>query len=217
MGLRTPGILIAIEGIDGSGKTTLMSLVKEYLIKKGVHVFALPSGGLNSYEIEAQLRKIVVAENNGMVKNTEIFLYFAALSQKIGEHILPSLKKYDVVIVDRFILSTFIFTYYVYKQNRALMNSILEFASQGITPDYTLLCDLEESVAYSRLINRGEKLSKREKQGIPLMKIMRKGFLEEVPNMSKHYKIIRTDQIPIENMGECINELYEYIFSRKKE
>lgn len=205
------GFLIAIEGIDGSGKTTLLEIAKNHLQSKGIDVFALPSGGLSSSEIEAQIREIVIAENNGITQETETLLYFSALAQKVGQHIFPALCEKKVVIVDRFILSTVVFSHYMLKQNRELIERMLAFASRNIMPDLTFLCDLEESVAYKRLTERGKKLSRREKQGIPLMQIMRNGYLNEIENTTKHFEVIRTDQVSIERMGDYVYALEKYI------
>ncbi len=204
------GFLIAIEGIDGSGKTTLSKIIERKLADTGMDVFMLPSGGVNSYEIEAQLRAIVFAENNGITQNTETLIYYASLAQKVGQYIVPALCKNKVVIVDRFILSTYIFSHYMLEQEKELTKNILNFASQGIIPDFTFLCDLEETIAYSRLISRGKELSRREKQGVSLMKVMREGYLKELANTSKCYKIIRTDRVPLTRMEECINDLEQY-------
>lgn len=205
------GFLIAVEGIDGSGKTTLARIIRDQLISKGKDVFVLPSGGINSSEIEAQLRKIVIAENNSITPNAETLIYFASLAQKVDQYIIPALRKDRVVVVDRFSLSTFVFAHYMFKKERYFTNGILQFASQGITPDFTFLCDLDESVAYSRLLCRGKELSRREKQGIPLMKVMREGYVKEISNISKQFQILRTDRISIEEMGECISVLEHYI------
>ena len=129
---HTKGYLIAIEGIDGSGKTTLTKIIQERLVNEGKDVFALPSGGFDSKEVEAQLRKIVITENSGVTKNTETLIYFASLAQKVEQYILPALYADKIVIVDRFILSTFVFAHYMFKQDRKLMEGILQFASQSI-------------------------------------------------------------------------------------
>lgn len=136
---HTKGYLIAIEGIDGSGKTTLTKIIQERLVNEGKDVFALPSGGFDSKEVEAQLRKIVITENSGVTKNTETLIYFASLAQKVEQYILPALYADKIVIVDRFILSTFVFAHYMFKQDRKLMEGILQFASQSIIPDFTFL------------------------------------------------------------------------------
>lgn len=208
---HTKGFLIAIEGIDGSGKTTLTKIIQEKLANKGWDVFALPSGGFESNEVEAQLRKIVVSENNGITKNTETLIYFASLAQKVEKYIQPALYADKIVIVDRFVLSTFVFAHYMFKQDRKLTEEILQFASQGIIPDFTFLCDLEAEVAYSRLVCRGKELSRREKQGVTFMNAMREWYLKEIANSSKCHEIIRTDKVTIEEMEECINALEQHI------
>lgn len=208
---HTSGFLIAVEGIDGSGKTTLTRIIRDQLTSKGKDVFALPSGGINSSEIEAQLRKIVIAENSSITPNAETLIYFTSLAQKVDQYIIPALRKNRVVVVDRFSLSTFVFAHYMFKQERYFINCMLQFASQGIVPDFTFLCDLDESVAYSRLVCRGKELSRREKQGIPLMKVMREGYVKEISNFSKQFQTLRTDRISMEEMGECISVLEQYI------
>lgn len=209
---HTKGFLIAIEGIDGSGKTTLTKIIQERLANEGKDVFALPSGGFDSNEVEAQLRKIVITENSGVTKNTETLIYFASLAQKVEQYILPAFYADKIVIVDRFILSTFVFAHYMFKQDRKLTEGILRFASQSIIPDFTFLCDLEAEVAYSRLICRGTELSRREKQGVTFMNAMRGWYLKEIANSSKCYEIIRTDKVTIEEMEEYINALEQYVY-----
>lgn len=208
---HTSGFLIAVEGIDGSGKTTLTRIIRDQLTGSGKDVFVLPSGGDDSSEIEAQLRKIVVDKNSSITPNAETLIYFTSLAQKVDQYIIPALRKNRVVIVDRFSLSAFVFAHYMFKQERYFTEGVLRFASQGIMPDFTFLCDLDESVAYSRLVCRGKELSRREKQGIPLMKVMREGFIKEIANISKQFQILRTDKISIEEMGRCINVLEQYV------
>lgn len=208
---HTKGLLIAIEGIDGSGKTTLTKIIQERLLNEGKAVFVLPSGGSGSDEIEAQLRKIVVAENNGITKNTEALIYFASLAQKVEQYILPELCTGKIVIVDRFVLSTFVFAYYMLKQDKKLTEELLRFVAQGIKPDFTFLCDLEAEVSYSRLILRGKKLSRREKQGVTFLSAMRGWYLKEIAKYTKCYEIIRTDKVSIDEMKEYVDVLEQYV------
>lgn len=205
------GFLIAVEGIDGSGKTTLAGIIRDKLICKGIDVLSIPSGGFHSSDIESQLRQIVIADKSGITTDTETFIYFASLSQKVGQYIIPALFENKVVIVDRFILSTFVLSHYMLHQDRQFVKEMLRFASKGITPDFTFLCDLDESIAYSRLISRGKALSRREKQGLSLMSELRKGFLKEVSNSSKNFEIIRTDSIPLDKIEVYVNVLEQYL------
>ena len=206
------GFLVAVEGIDGSGKTTLTKIIQEQLVNDEKDVFALPSGGFGSNEVEAQLKKIVVAEKSNITPNAETLIYFASLAQKVEQYILPALCAKKIVIVDRFVLSTFVFSHYMFKQDRKLTEKIVRFASHEIVPDFTFLCDLEAEVAYSRLICRGKELSRREKQGVQFMNDMRGWYYREIANCSKHYEIIRTDKVTIEEMGECISALEQYVY-----
>ena len=170
----------------------------------------MPSGGFNSLEVEAQIRKIVVADNSGIVMETETLLYIAGLAQKVGEHIIPALEKYEVVIVDRFILSILVIVCYMNKLDKEFANSILAYVSQGIKPDFTYLCDIDEEIAYDRMIKRGKPLSRREKKGIPLMRVLREGFLESISKTTKHFKIIDTGKVSLQEIDKYIYGIEEY-------
>lgn len=205
------GILIAIEGIDGSGKTTLLKTLENYLQKNGISVFALPSGGFSPTDVEAKLRAIVVTEDSNVSKETEALIYVAGLAQKVGQYVEPALNEYKVVIVDRFILSALVFARYMHGLDGALANEFLQFASKGLKPDFTFLCDIDENIAYSRMLNRGAPLTKREKKGASTMQTLRNGFLQLISETTANYTIIDTALTPIEELENSIKIIDEYV------
>src|SRR5690625_1570882 len=98
--MTKPGWLITFEGIDGCGKSTQISLLREYLEIKGVHfsVFREPGGT----SLSEQIRTILLHEKGAMNPVTELLLFSAARSQLIREKVIPLLEKGDIVILDRF-------------------------------------------------------------------------------------------------------------------
>lgn len=211
MNTKERGMLIAIEGIDGSGKTTLLKILESYFQKKGISVFALPSGGFSPLDVEAQIRKIVVAENSNISKETETLLYISGLAQKVGQYVEPALKGNMVVIVDRFILSTLVLVCCMNGLDKSFAENILKFASKGLKPDFTFLCDIDEDIAYSRMISRGQPLSRREKKGQPLMRVLRKGFLDMISNTTDKFEIIDTGHTSIEELEGRIKIIDQYV------
>lgn len=203
--------LIAVEGIDGSGKTTLVHILENYFVNKGFQVTALTSGGTDPTGIEAQLKSIVTSGSNNCTPNTELLLYFASLSQKYGQFILPALREKKIIIVDRYIHSYIVFSKCIYHQDDSFTNMMINFTTNNYQPNFLFLCDLDENVAFSRLQSR-KRLSKREQQGTNLLSEMRKGFLNEYENHNGRKMILHTDVDTISDLEEKVNAWGNSIF-----
>ena len=103
LGLK--GKFIVIEGLDKSGKTTQLKLLKNKLDKENVnYLMTREPGGV---KISEEIRKILLdKENDNMVNETECMLYIAARMQYIEDIVLPALKEGKIVISDRYMHST---------------------------------------------------------------------------------------------------------------
>ena len=99
------GRFIVVEGIDGSGKSTVAARVADELTRRGRKVLRTrePGGTLLGEKIRALL---LDAKNAEMVPFTELFLYMASRAQLVDEVIRPSLRKGVDVVCDRYYYST---------------------------------------------------------------------------------------------------------------
>ncbi len=99
------GLFITFEGVDGSGKTTQIRKLRDFLETNGIAVDLIREPGGTS--IGEKIRSLLLDKSNGeMSSETELLLYEAARSQIVRERILPSLQAGRVVICDRFFDST---------------------------------------------------------------------------------------------------------------
>lgn len=143
------GLLISFEGTDGCGKSTQIRLLSEYLTAQGREVVvSREPGGSN---IGEKIREILLSkENDGMANMCELFLYEAARAQHMEETVLPALNAGKIVILDRFIDSTFAYQGVGRDLGEDTVESLNRAAIGGRYPDLTLLLSLPPEKAFKR-------------------------------------------------------------------
>ncbi len=118
---------VAIEGPDGCGKSTIISMLKDYMSKNGLKVrFTREPGGT---DISEQIRDILLnPKNRKMTEYTEAYLYAAARLQHTEEFIVPSLGEGFHVISDRYAMASVCYQGYGRDKNADLIDHINKLA-----------------------------------------------------------------------------------------
>ncbi len=149
------GLFITMEGPDGSGKSTQIALLKQYLEKKGYEtVLSREPGGT---AISEKIRDVILdRENAEMGYRTEALLYAAARAQLVEEVILPALDAGKAVICDRFVDSSAVYQGIGRSLGIEEVYRINEYAIRGIMPDVTFLLDLDAAEGLRRKRNQAE-------------------------------------------------------------
>ena len=139
--------LIVFEGIDGTGKTHHINKIINYFKKKKIKyfVFREPGGSKNS-EI---IRKLILKKKNKFNKETDLFLYMASRSENI-ELIKENIKK-KIVLIDRFVDSTFAYQHYGQKINLKLINYLNNFVLKKLSISHTFLLTIDKKNLKKRL------------------------------------------------------------------
>ncbi len=144
-----PGYFITFEGPDGSGKSTQIQALAEYLIGLGQTVLLTREPGGTS--ISEQIRDLLHdLRNNAMQPRAEILLYSAARAQLVGQMIRPRLAAGDTVLCDRYADSTLAYQGYGHGLDLAVLRQITSFATDDLKPDLTLLFDLDPQAGLKR-------------------------------------------------------------------
>ena len=135
------GKFITVEGTDGSGKSTQLKLLMDYLGTKNCDVvFTREPGGT---EISEKIRDVILDINNKeMTDMTEALLYAAARAQHVQQKIIPAINEGKVVICDRFVDSSIAYQGAARGLGTDNIMQINSFALNGIMPDLTLFFDL---------------------------------------------------------------------------
>lgn len=143
------GKFITFEGCEGSGKSTHVALFKEYLDRNGIdYIFLREPGGVS---ISEKIRSIILdVENKEMCDRAEALLYAAARAQLITEKIIPALNEGKLVVVDRYIDSSFAYQGYARGLGIDFIEKINSYAIESCMPDKTIFLDISPKVAFER-------------------------------------------------------------------
>lgn len=176
---RLPGKLIVFEGIDGTGKTTQAKALASRLRRRGYRCLLSHEPGGTT--LGKAIRKLLLHPPRGRWQaKSEVLLFLADRHEHVHTKIQPALKQGKHVILDRFTHSTLAFQGYganLTPSQRRKLQSILDFATDGLEPDLVILLDMPARAALNRVKHRGQKKTNFEKRGAPWNEKVRRGFL----------------------------------------
>ena len=149
----TGGCFIVLEGGEGVGKTTQWRRLADRLAAAGHEVVALREpGGTPAGDA---LRAVLLDPQSALTPETEALLFAASRAQLVRDVITPALQRGAVVLVDRFLLSTFAYQGRGRALSLAALRDVNAFATGGLAPDLTLLLALPLVESMARMHARG--------------------------------------------------------------
>jgi dTMP kinase len=168
------GILITLEGIEGSGKTTQAGLIRDLLTDRGYKVVVTREPG--GSPIGEKIRKILLdTSNREMEPLTELLLYEASRHQHVREVIGPALLAGKVVVCDRFYDASTAYQGFGRGIDIDTVNVLNMVATGGRKADLTIVLDLPVDDGLTRL---GQNLDRIEAETVEFHERVRKGYLE---------------------------------------
>tara|TARA_Y100000590_G_scaffold10954_2_gene13468 strand:+ start:1746 stop:2363 length:618 start_codon:yes stop_codon:yes gene_type:complete len=198
--------LIIFEGIEGTGKTTLINHVSSYLSKKKINFIKIrePGGSRNSELI----RKLILNKKNRFNSFTDLMLYFAARSENI-EKIINKFYNKKIILIDRFTDSTLAYQHYGMKLDKLLINRINRKLLRKIKPQITFLNIVSEKNLKKRLNKRKNK-NRYDNFQIKFYQKVQKGFLKISKN-KRNYILINSNNSLVENKKKVLNHILKII------
>jgi len=177
-------LFVTFEGIEGSGKSTQMKLLKEYLEKRGHSVLSLREPGGTALGESVRSLLLTVSDEE-ISPPAELFLYEACRAQLVANVIRPALSEGVIVLCDRFTDSTVAYQGYGRGIDVRHIESMNETASGGLSPDITFFLDIEAEAGLERAWSRlnkskgeGAKEDRFEREELAFHERVRSGFLE---------------------------------------
>ena len=200
-------MFISLDGVDGAGKSTQIKLLCDALTARGHQVSQFRDPG--STKLGEAVREILLHREDIPLANTaEMLLYMACRAQLVNEQLSPALQSGQTVVCDRFLLANVVYQGSASGLDVEALWSVGNCATGGLSPDKTIVLDLDPEVAFTR-IQRGQ--DRLEKRGLDYFRKVRNGFLTEVKKLGppSRYRVVDASQ-SIESVHQ---QILEYVFA----
>lgn len=186
-------MFITLEGPEGSGKTSQLPALAEYLREQGYDVLMTREPG--GTDVGDQIREVLMNLNNiSIVPRTEILLFLAARAQHVDEVIRPALEAGKVVICDRFGDSTLAYQGYGHQTDLKTLRSLVDFSTGGLKPDLTLLLDVSVHAGLERKLENGAEWNRLDAYAEAFHKRVRQGYFALAEAEPERWLIIDASQ-----------------------
>ena len=202
-------LIIAFEGVEGSGKSFHLKQVAKYLKSKKIKFITLrePGGSKNSEKI----RKLILNNKSNFNKKTDLLLYLASRSENIEKIIKKNYRK-KIILIDRFVDSTLAYQHYGMGINLNLINQMNKFIIENFKANLTILSVVNKKNMNKRL-NMRKNINKYDKFNYSFYNKVQKGFLK-ISKKNKNYIIIDSNKKSIKENSAIIIKKIEKLISK---
>lgn len=201
-------MFITLEGSDGSGKSTQVKELAEFLGAAGFDVLVTREPGGTS--ISEQVRAVLFnPENMWMHPRTEILLFQSARAQLVEQVIRPRLEQGCVVISDRYADSTLAYQGFGYQLDLEPLRALIAFATGGLKPDLTLFLDVDIEEGLRRRAQGGQQ-NRLDANDLAFYERVRAGYFQLLHEEPHRWVLVDANHPP----GEVQTEIRRIVMER---
>ena len=204
------GLFITFEGGDGSGKSTQAGLLAQWLTEQGRTVVRTREPG--GSEVGVEIRNLVLHHRGHIDPRAEALLYAADRAHHIATVVRPALERGDVVIQDRYFDSSVAYQGAGRVLDAKEIRDLSLWATESLLPDVTVLLDLDENVARTRLDAADKPFDRLENEKAEFHSRVRAGFLALAKAEPKRFLVLDATQ-PIDELAQAIRSRVSHVLS----
>lgn len=204
-------IFITFEGPEGSGKTTIISMLSEALEDTEEVMVTREPGGI---PISEKIRDILLANENDMDGRTEALLFAAARRQHLVEKVVPALDDGKIVLCDRFIDSSLAYQGYARNLGIDEIMQINKFAIEDHMPDLTIYLKLSPEIGLKRIQDNKRDSNRLDKETLEFHKDVVLGYNKLSENFPDRIKVVDANQ-SIEDVFKDAYSIIEKYMNRR--
>ena len=188
-------MFITFEGPDGSGKTTILHMIEEYLKKENIEFISTREPGSKISKENIKIREIIVSPESELSNMAEAILFSADRRIHLEKLIWPAQKNKKIILCDRYFDSTFAYQ----GEGRGLgidkMIELQDIVTEKTYPDLTIYFDLSIEESIERVNKRGEK-NRLDKEGINFVKLVHQGYKKLIDKFPERFQVVDASQEP---------------------
>ena len=205
------GLFIVFEGGEGTGKTTAIESIYDWIQEKDLKCIKTREPG--GIKISEEIRQVILdKDNTKMDGRTEALLYAAARRQHLVEKVIPALNEGYVVLCDRFIDSSLAYQGFARGLGIDEVMSINKFAIGEYMPDLSILFELEPKIGLERISTSGEReINRLDLEKIDFHEKVREGY-NKVYKENRHRIVKINAEQSKENVLKEIKKILENKF-----
>lgn len=193
------GIFITFEGGDGSGKTTQVKLLAEYLCDQGREVVATREPG--GTELGREIRKLIL-HGGDVCPKAEALLYAADRAHHIATVVRPALERGAVVLADRYLDSSVAYQGVARDLGLDEVRDLSLWATDGLMPSLTLLLDVPVSVGAGRVRGTQDRI---EAAGTTFHQAVRDEYLKLASADPQRWRVIDA-KVSVDDVAARVRE-----------
>jgi dTMP kinase len=186
----TMNVFLALDGLDGTGKSTQLRLLCDWLRERGHDVIACRDPGTTA--IGERIRTLLLTRDSVPIdRRAEMLLYMAARAQMVQEVIEPALAAGKSVVSDRYLLANIVYQGHAGGLDPAALWHVGQIATGGLLPKLTLVLDMPADAAAARINRERDRM---EGHGEEFWRRVREGFLTEAAGDPQGVVVINAAQ-----------------------
>jgi dTMP kinase len=205
-----PAVLITVEGVEGSGKSTQCARLEQHLVGRGLHV--VRTSEPDGTPLGVRVRALFEIDGPPPTPLTQAFLFMAARQEHVTRVIAPALARGAVVISDRYTDATVAYQGYGQGLDVQTIRELNMLATGGVLPDLTLVLDLDPAAGMRRI--RGRALDAFEKMDLDFHRRVREGYLEIARADKNRVVVLDADRDPAALHADVIRAVDECLARR---
>jgi dTMP kinase len=209
MSQQAEGQFIVVEGGEGSGKTTNLSFICDYLKQR--HISFIQTREPGGTPLAEEIRELLLQKRDEVVaSDAELLLMFAARAQHLERVIKPALQRGQWVVCDRFTDATYAYQGSGRQLGFDKINRLEQLVQGNLRPDKVILLDVPLEVGMARARARGE-LDRMESEHQDFFRRVRDGYLQRVAGNPKGYLVVDASQSLAQVQADLAAQLDQWL------